>query len=141
RRPCLPPEPLGEAFVRAERVVQHLDGNAAVEGLVLGGPHRPHPAGRDPFAQPVSAAEQNSRRRGRHGHVLSARQAWMMVLATGPAPVPPVADAPAPPPSRSTTATAIRGFPPGANATNHTSGFPEGVCAVPVFAATWTPGI
>ena len=31
---------------------------------------------------------------------------------------------PAPPPSRRTTATAILGFPPGANATNHTSGLP-----------------
>ena len=40
-----------------------------------------------------------------------------------------------------TTATTIRGLAAGAKHTNHARGFPVLVCAVPVFPATWIPGI
>src|SRR5699024_9908148 len=96
-----------------------------------------HAADRDTVGQLVACAQLHSGGRP-HGF----NTAFVMAVAIGPAVRAPVDSLPASPPCSTTTPTATCGSSAGANAVNQACGAPPGTfSAVPVFAATCTPGI
>ena len=60
----LPEEALGEGRVRGDRVVDDLDGDGPVEGLVLGPPDFRHSAGTGALEEAISTQEGS----GGYGH-------------------------------------------------------------------------